>query len=84
MSRPVWCPHIDCIWKTGGGNPEDSGVACGGELPEAVYHGETSNTHRLCIKPSDDAPFDLQLNKTDIWYLKRILGALTPADKEPK
>jgi hypothetical protein len=76
VSRPSWCPHSDCVWRTGGGNDSDTGVACGGELPDPELHEGTPNTHRLCIRTLDGEIGDYQLNHADLWYLGRIIEKL--------
>lgn len=77
--RPSWCPHPDCRHLTGGGSSEDSGMACGGQLPDPEDHNGTPNTHRLCMRTVDGDVTDLQVNRTDVWYLGRIVSSLGKA-----
>lgn len=76
MTRPSWCPHSNCEWVTGGGDPEGSGVACAGKMPSPLNHGNDKNTHRLCLKPFDQTPSEFELNRTDVWYFGLVLKSL--------
>jgi len=67
--RPIWCPHQDCGFKR---RAMDS--LCGGKLPKPIEHDGDFNTHRLCIKTNE--VFDLQVNKTDLFWFKLIFKAL--------
>jgi hypothetical protein len=69
--RPQWCPHSECVYKA-----SSQDLMCVGRLPEPVLHGETPNTHRVCINTIETGQgiFDLQLNWTDSWNLIRLLN----------
>lgn len=69
--RPDWCPHKDCRFVL---NTQE--MACVGRLPEPVDHGGIANDGRVCINA--DGVFDLQVNRGDLWNLRRLLGALYP------
>jgi len=72
--RPAWCPHPDCQFVL---NTQE--LACVGRLPEPERHDEGWNDGRLCINA--DGVIDLQVNRGDLWNLKRLFGALYPALK---
>ena len=75
--RPGWCPYPDtCAWVTRGGESLDSGVACGGHLPEPQDHHGDLNTHRLCMRSADGDVARFEVNQTDLWYLGLVVGAL--------
>ena len=67
--RPVWCPHADCDFIL-----NSQGKACVGRLPAPVPHDGIDNDGRLCINA--DGVFDLQVNRGDLWNLKRLFQAL--------
>lgn len=71
MNRPKWCPHPDCKFKI-----QSQSKMCVGELPELVEHDGDYNTHRLCIdtRETGDGIFDLQINHSDSYNLKRLLN----------
>ena len=48
---------------------------CCGELPKPEPHDGDLNTHRLCLNGADKdgGVFDLQINSTDVWWLKKTL-----------
>ena len=71
--RPVWCPHKDCIILR---NVTDMG--CGGELPKPEEHDGDLNTHRFCLdtRETGHGIFDLQVNDTDLGWLRWIFDAL--------
>jgi hypothetical protein len=69
--RPTWCPHTSCVFKL-----QTQDVFCGGELPSPEDHDGTPNTHRICIKPDESAPYDLQVNATDLEYMRWIFDSL--------
>lgn len=51
---------------------------CGGKLPVKEEHDGDYNTHRFCINralPKDEV-FDLQVNKSDIWWFSFIFEGL--------
>ena len=81
--RPEWCPHHDCVLIRA-----MIGTICGGRLPKPEEHDEDFNTHRFCLKgcAGDGGAFDLQVNKTDLWWLIRLFDHLTNdmESKEPK
>lgn len=70
QERPSWCPHDTCIFRK---RAMDS--MCCGRLPEPSPHGADFNTHRLCLNGASDdgGVFDLQINKTDVWWLGWIM-----------
>ena len=72
MKSPQWCPHSDCccIWIM-----ED--LMCCGSLPEPEPHDGDFNTHRFCLNKVADngGVFDLQINKTDVWWFRRMFDA---------
>ncbi len=74
--RPVWCPHKNCKWITGGGTSTDSGMMCCGKLENTLTHGHGENTHRMCFKPFDQTPTSYEINKTDVWYFFRVLKTM--------
>jgi hypothetical protein len=73
QERPEWCPHTECIFKR---RAMDS--LCGGELPKPEPHGADFNTHRFCIREPESTPpiWDLQVNGTDLDWLRWVLDAL--------
>ena len=50
-------------------------AACGGQLPQPVPHDADYNTHRLCLNAGEPV-FDLQVNASDIEWLRWIFDAL--------
>ncbi|KKP51572.1 MAG: hypothetical protein UR43_C0019G0015 [candidate division TM6 bacterium GW2011_GWF2_33_332] len=74
MKRPVWCPHLDCNFKTHSQN-----LMCVGYLPKPERHDDSLNDYRLCIDTRETGHdiFDLQINKGDVWNLIRILKTIT-------
>jgi hypothetical protein len=54
---------------------QGQGMICTGVLPEPAPHDEAFNTHRLCLdtRETGHGIFDLQINRTDAWYLKRFM-----------
>lgn len=73
MERPDWCPHDSCIFQV-----QSQGKMCRGKLPSPEPHDNDFNTHRLCIdtRETGHGIFDLQVNKTDLWNLNRIIQSL--------
>lgn len=73
QERPAWCPHADCKFLR---RAMDS--VCGGELPAPVLHDGDVNTHRLCLREPTGQPalYDLQVNSSDLGWLRWILDAL--------
>jgi hypothetical protein len=74
MDRPNWCPHSDCSFLC-----QTQDAACVGRLPGAESHDGDVNTHRLCLHgaPDDGSwAFELKLNRSDAWHLKRMLDVL--------
>ena len=71
MKRTDWCPHKDCEF-----NIQSQNKMCVGKLPNPVQHDDDFNTHRLCIdtRETGHGIFDLQINHTDSWNLKRLLN----------
>jgi len=51
---------------------------CGGQLPAPEPHDGDFNTHRFCINGASDTGgiFDLQVNKTDLWWFRFIFDSL--------
>lgn len=70
QQKPEWCPFTDCIFVV---NTQDA--ACIGKLPTPEPHLDDFNTHRLCLhaREDEDWHFNIQINKSDAWNLRRIL-----------
>jgi len=75
MEIPSWCPHSGCciIWKL-------KGYMCCGSLSSPSPHNGDFNTHRFCLNNVDDGGevFDLLINKTDVWWFRRMFNAMFP------
>lgn len=77
QERPAWCPHRDCVFRR-----RVTDAACGGELPKPEPHDGDLNTHRVCVNAPQDpeakpgAIFDLQVNASDLDWLRWIFDAL--------
>ncbi|KKN31810.1 hypothetical protein LCGC14_0820000, partial [marine sediment metagenome] len=73
QERPRWCPHTDCVFQR-----RAMDAMCGGELPESTEHDGGENTHRFCLNGAadDGGVFDLQVNATDLDWLRWIFDAL--------
>lgn len=73
QERPTWCPHTDCLFRR---RAMDS--ICGGELPTPTEHDGGLNTHRVCLNGAadDGRVFDLQVNASDLGWLRWIFDAL--------
>ena len=69
---PDWCPHSTCQCEV---SFQDK--MCGGELPVPESHIDTDNTHRICIdtRETGHGIFDLMINKTDKYFIKRLLDS---------
>lgn len=70
MNNPEWCPHSDCkILRC------LQGKMCIGELSVYVPHNDGFNTHRFCLdeRETEHGIHDLQINKTDAWWISRLL-----------
>jgi len=79
-TRPSWCPHSDCIFRV-----QTQDCACVGRLPNPVDHDGTPNTHRLCLhgaKDDGEWTLDLQINRGDVWNIKRIIDAGIMQDQQ--
>lgn len=51
-------------------------MVCVGTLPQPEPHDGDFNTHRFCLhgaKDDGEWTFDLQVNRSDVWNIKRIL-----------
>lgn len=73
--RPQWCPHPDCQFKC-----QTQDQLCVGILPEPDPHDGDINTHRMCwhgAKDDGEWTFDLKINKSDAWWMKRLLNLVT-------
>jgi len=70
MQRPTWCPHNNCNYLR-----QVQDAACVGLLPKPEPHDDDWNTHRLCLRVNGDV-FDLQVNKTDCWWLTSLLDTV--------
>ena len=71
--RPKWCSHNNCIFKRA-----YQDCMCIGGLPKKVKHNKDYNTHRWCLKnvlPNREI-FDLQINKTDIYWFTLLFKAI--------
>lgn len=71
-NRPTWCLHPECSPRRSTQNK-----ACVGRLPQPEPHDGDHNTHRLCIEA--DGVFDLQINKSDAWWLRQLLAVVITA-----
>lgn len=71
QERPEWCPHNDCIFLR-----RVVDLICGGKLPKPVPHGKDFNIYRICIRESSLPVFDLQVNKSDLDWLRWVFDAL--------
>jgi len=69
--RPDWCPHKDCLFQRG-----VQSCICGGLLPKPEPHDADFNHFRICIRTAGAAPFDLQVNRTDLGYFRWVFDAL--------
>ena len=69
--RPEWCPHKECIYKGSSQNK-----MCIGKLSKSVPHDNDENTHRMCLdtRETGHGIFDLQINWTDAWGMRRLLN----------
>lgn len=73
--RPTWCPHQDCKFVAGAQD-----VLCAGILPKPEPHENDFNTNRVCFFADGDAkPYDLQFNKSDVWWITRTMNAAVEA-----
>ncbi len=79
QERPDFCPHNDCLFKR---RAMDN--MCVGNLPEPIEHDGDFNIYRCCLNGTSDTGtvFDLQINDTDIFWFKWLLGALQPKSTE--
>ena len=73
QERPEWCPHSNCLFAF-----RVTDAMCGGKLPEPEPHDRDFNTHRFCLNGASDSGgvFDLQINKTDIWWFKKLFAEM--------
>lgn len=73
QERPSWCPHTDCNHRR---RAMDN--ACVGALPEPAPHDGDVNHYRLCLCGvlPDDEVFDLQVNDSDLHWLRWLFSAL--------
>ena len=73
MKRPNWCPHVDCKFKIHSQNK-----MCIGKLLKPEPHDNDFNDHRLCFdtRETGHGIFDLQINWTDCWNMKRLLNTV--------
>lgn len=69
--RPSWCPHPDCQFVL---NSQE--MACVGRLPAPQLHDGVTNDGRVCLRAG--GTIDLQVNRGDLWNLKRLFDALYP------
>ena len=67
--RPERCPHQDCEYIISLGLE----AFCKGKLPKPIDHDGQDNTHRLCFIQFDGDVFDFQMNKGDLYTLKRLI-----------
>ena len=76
--RPKWCPHAECLFIE-----TFQGSICIGKLPEKVEHDGDYNTHRWCLANAlpDNEVFDLQINKTDIFWFRLLFDAIKIPEK---
>lgn len=80
QERPEWCPHSDCGFVR---RAQDA--LCCGNLPKAEPHGEGFNIYRWCLNGADKGgdPFDLQINRTDIFWFRKMFNALLGDEEIP-
>ena len=74
QAKPDWCPYpVNCIFLR---RSQDS--ICAGRLPKPKPqpHGDFFHTHRLCLAAPDVDVFDLQVNKEDVYTLRRVLDVI--------
>ena len=73
QERPAWCPHNECQFKR---RAMDN--ACVGHLQTPTEHDGGFNHYRLCLNGVADngGVFDLQVNNTDLWWLRWLFDAL--------
>jgi hypothetical protein len=76
-NRPRWCPHQDCKFRL-----QFQDAMCGGELPDPAEHDGDFNHLRICLNGAADngGVFDLQINRTDIFHLRRLFDSLQKAE----
>lgn len=76
-SKPKWCPHQDCKFLM---NNQD--LMCVGILSKPEPHGNDVNTHRFCLdeRETGHGIHDLQINKTDAWYFKRLFDKILTSE----
>jgi hypothetical protein len=77
QERPPWCPHPTCQFV----GTQAQGSLCIGELPTPEPHDGDVNTHRWCIhgaKDDGEWTFDLQINQTDVWWMRRLFDRVFP------
>jgi len=77
QQRPAWCPHQTCQFKR-----RVTDTMCAGRLPKRESHDGDHNTHRLCLNGASDsgAVFDLQINKTDVYWFRWLFEAIFPLE----
>jgi len=71
QERPYWCKYQNCIFRK-----RHQDAICGGILPKPEPHNGDFNTHRVCIRFSDSDIVDIQINKSDLDYLRSIFDSL--------
>ena len=78
MVRPKWCLHKDCIYVRC-----FQKKMCSGILPNPEKHDDDYNTHRICLMGalSNNEAFDLQINKTDVYYFRLLFEVIN--EKQP-
>lgn len=73
QERPSWCPHTDCLFRF-----RVMDDMCGGRLPAPEPHDSDENTMRLCLNGADKdgGVFDLQVNRSDLWWLRKMFDEM--------
>ncbi len=71
--KPDWCIHKKCKFLA-----QSQNKMCVGELPKLEPHGMVFNTHRFCLDTTETGHgiFDLQINWTDAWGMRRLLNLI--------
>ena len=74
--RPEWCPHAECEYRA-----SSQAIICVGHLPTPAPQGDDENTDRICLQTDTDGePFDLQINASDVFHLRRMFDVIFPQE----
>ncbi len=71
QERPTWCLHQDCQFLR-----RAMDGMCGGKLEIPMEHEGGFNTHRFCIRCTDNSLQDYQVNDNDLQWFRWIFDAL--------